>query len=523
MKNNPIYKRIIIVGVSLLGLILLSNLGLNAWVNYKLPEIISEKNNTPYHITYHDLDFSVFSRYIKASKIAIAPKLSLNDTINKAGIYSQIKSIEINDFSIWSILFDNKITAKSITILEPEVILYKKNRKAINSAKSIGSEVVDPFRKIIAVKDVDLKNGDFKIIYVKDNTPILSVSNISIQLNGILITDETLKKRIPFSYSRYDISCDSIYFLTNSSYHIKANKIQTTDSGFKATRFAMASEYNRKEFVQNITNEKDQFVIKAEDILIENMQWGFKNEAFFFNSTAVKLDNVYANIYRNKMPDDDLSKKPLYNKLLREIPFALQIDTLAIKNSLLEYEEEKTFQKGAGLLTFNKFNLLATNIYSGFEQKKLPDTKIKINCRFMNASPMKVDWSWNSLDKRDGFNIKGSILNFDTNQLSPFTRPYVNATTKGVFDKVYFNFTGNDNIAKGDFALEYHDLKVKLYKKKKPGKESKLKSAIGNLLIKNDSNGKIKSTEIEVERIKEKSFYNFLWRCLAEGIKKILI
>jgi len=523
MKKKPLYLKIIIVAIGLLTLALLTNWGLNVWVNTKLPEIISEKNQTPYHITYDKLDVSLLSRDIKASGIVVVPKASMKDTINKAGIYSKIESIEITDFSIWNVLFSDKIKAHAITINRPEVVLYKKNRKAVNSTKSIRSEVVEPFQKLIVVSNVNLNQGDFKIIYVKDNTPILSVKNVTVQLDGIVITDEILENKIPFSYESYAFNCDSLFFLTNKLYYIRANNVKTTNSGLELKNFSMVSEFNRRQFVNQLAKEKDLFTLKANDINIKNMDWGFKDDQFFFKTTNIILDKVYANIYRSKIPEDDLSKKKLYNKLLRDIPFPLKIDTLSIKNSLLEYEEEKTFEKGAGLLTFNNFNLTATNLQSGFQQKKMDDVKIKINCSFMNASPMKVDWRFNVLDKSDGFNIKGSILNFDTDQISVFSKPYINATTKGILDKVYFNFTGNDVKAKGDFALEYHDFKVKLYKKKKPEKEAKLKSAIGNLFIKNDSKDELKSTEVELDRIQEKSFYNFLWRSIAEGLIKILL
>lgn len=523
MKKKPLYLKIIIVVLSLLVLVLLANWGLNVWVNTKLPELISEKNKTPYHITYDKLEVDLLSRNIKASSLNVVPKASLNDSINKAGIYSKIQSIEITDFSIWNVLFSDKIKANTITINHPEVVLYKKNRKAVNNSKSIRSEVVEPFQKLIVVSNVNLNKGDFKIIYVKDNTPVLSFKNVTVQLDGILITDETLEKKIPISYKKYAFSCDSLFFLTDKLYYIRADKVKTTSSGLELKKFSMVSEFNRKQFVNQLAKEKDLFTLKADEITIRNMDWGFKEEQFYFTTSAVVLDKMYANIYRSKIPEDDLSKKKLYNKLLRDIPFPMKVDTLSIRNSLLEYEEEKTFEKGAGLLTFNQFNLTATNLASGFQQKKMPDVKIKINCKFMNVSPMKVDWRFNVLDKSDGFNIKGSILNFDSDQLTVFTKPYINATTKGILDKVYFNFTGNDVKAKGDFALQYRDFKVKLYKKKKPEKEAKLKSAIGNLFIKNDSDGELKTAEVELERIQEKSFYNFFWRCIAEGLIKILL
>jgi hypothetical protein len=141
----------------------------------------------------------------------------------------------------------------------------------------------------------------------------------------------------------------------------------------------------------------------------------------------------------------------------------------------------------------------------------------------MNKSPMVVKWRFNVLNKSDGFNIKGSIKNFETNQLAIFTKPYLNATLKGTFDQVYFDYTGNNHTANGNFALRYNNLNMELYQKKNRDKKSVLKSWLGNLLLKNDSGGELTETEIQVQRIKEKSFFNFFWLCFADGLKKTLL
>jgi hypothetical protein len=141
----------------------------------------------------------------------------------------------------------------------------------------------------------------------------------------------------------------------------------------------------------------------------------------------------------------------------------------------------------------------------------------------MKNSPLDVDWRFNVLDKSDGFHIQGVISNFDVGAMTRFTKPYINSTFTGTFNKYRFNFYGNDNGSKGNASLDYEDLKVKLYQKKNPEKESKLKTAVANLLVKIDSKEKAKTAEVEVERLQDRSFYNLLWRSIAESLKKILI
>ena len=518
-----LYKKILIWIAGFFILVLLTVVGLNYWVNNHLPRMIFEKNQTPYHIAYKDLKISLWNSSIVATQVIIVPKLALKDSINKSGIYSKIESVAVENFKICDLLFNNKIKAKTIIITKPEVLLYKKDENAINNSKSINSEIAEPFQKIIVVSNIYLTNGDLKIIHIKGNKPILSTKNINFEMEGIVTSDKILKNKIPVLFSNYSLSCDNIYYNINPFYTLTASQIKTTNTDLSIKKLALIPKYSRVLFVQKQSKEKDLFVLNSELITFKKMDWGFKNEKLFFSTNAIVIDRLYANIYRNKIPADDLSKKYLYNKLLREIPFKLNINTLQIKNSKLVYEEEINFKRGPGILIFEKFNLKATNIQNGFNQKKIADLKIKIACQFMKTSPLKINWSFNVLDKNDGFNIRGSILNFDSRKITPFLKPNNNVTTEGILDEVRFNFTGNDNIARGSFGLNYRNLKVTVFKTKKPQKISKLKTAIGNLLIKNDSKNEIKYQTVEVKRIQEKSFYNFLWRCIGDGLKKSLL
>ncbi len=519
-----IWRKILITIGILLILVVVANIGVNFWIKEKLPELINEKNNSPYQITYKNIDVSILGGDALISEIVLVPKNSLNKTEVKSGIYATIESVNVEGIKAWNIIFGDKIQAKKLTINKPDIILYKENDKALNDPKSIKNRVVEPFRNTISVRDIALNNSSLKIISTKNNKASLIVHNLSMAIDKLVLDDETLSEKIPFQYDDFIVNCDSIYFRASEFYHITAHQITTDKNDLKIAAFRLIPQYDRPEFIRRIPKEKDIFTINADEIRINNMDWGFKNDNFYFNSTNIFLDRVFANVYRPKMPADDLSKKPLYNKLLREIPFGLHVDTLAIRESTLEYEEEKTFERGAGLLSFNQFNLFATEVNSGFGKTKLPDLVINVNCKFMNVSPMKVKWKLNVLDKTDGFNINGSILNFPAKRLKPFTKPYMNAEVEGMLNEVYFNFTGNDKRSSGDFALRYKDLKVTVYRKNKPQKKNKLLSFVGNLLVKNDSDEEIVEAKIEnLERIPEKSFYNFFWRNIGEGLKETLL
>jgi hypothetical protein len=512
------YWKILIGFGSLLLLAVMIDVGLNIWVKSQLPKIINKENDSAYHITYKNLDVSIWSGYIKMDDIVILPKTALKDSLNKAGIYAKVKAVEVRNFKVWSLLFSDKLKAKSITVEQPNIILYQKDKK-----ENIKNAVVAPFEKIVSVTDIFLNHGEIKIINVKDNNVVLTVNNINLNLDGIVITEKILDNKIPFKFNNYKVSCDSLFFHPNEFYHIKTNKLTSTKSDLKIDKFRMLPTLSRREFVSKIPAEKDIYTLLCDSVSLTKIDWGFKADDFFFHCNTVDLNHISANIYRSKEPADDLTKKFLYNKLLREMKFDLKVNTLKIRNSLVEYEEEKLFENGAGKVIFSSFNLTATSVNSGFKKDKLPDLNIKVNCRFMNASPLNVTWKLNVMDKSEGFNINGSMTNFDAEKMVIFTKPYMNVTAKGILDQVYFNFAGNDKKMSGELAVEYDDLKFTIYKKDDRKKKNKLLTFVAKIFVKKDTKDKVKDAKIEIERIPEKSFYNFLWRGIAEGLIKILV
>ena len=516
-----IYKKIAIGVISVFIFVILVNIGLNYWIKKQLPIIVNEKNKTAYNIHYEKIEVSLISRNINATTLLVSPKNQPKDSKN--GLFSKIESITIKHFNIWDLAFRDIIQAESIIINKPRVILYKKGEKLLNNNKSIKDEILEPFRKIVAVSNIYLNEGTVDVVSLDTDKPILSVKKIILKLEGILLTDVTLKEKIPMRFKKYVLVCDSLYYKPSAFYRMNIGQISTENNFLKVKNFSYLPEFNRKEFVKRLDKEKDIYTIKLDSAHIEKMDWGFKNNQFFFKANSLVANHADANIYRNKMPKDDLSKKYLYNHLLRKIKFPLQIDTIQILKSKLVYEEEIDFSKGPGILNFDRFNMQVTNLKSGFGFKKMDDVKIKVNCVFMKTSPLDVDWRFNVLDLKDSFHIQGTISNFNVAAMERFTKPYINTTFTGKFNKYHFNFYGNDASAKGNATLDYEDLKVKLYKKKHPEKEAKLKSAVANLLLKNDSDDKTKKADVELERIQEKSFYNFLWRSIAESFKKILI
>ncbi len=229
-----------------------------------------------------------------------------------------------------------------------------------------------------------------------------------------------------------------------------------------------------------------------------------------------------ANIFRSKIPKDDLSEKPMYSELLRSIKFAVFVQNLKVQNSLLVYEEDTKKSDGPGKLTFNDFNMTVKNLNSGKMKGKPTVVPISITCKFMNASPMNVKWSFDTAKMNDAFTISGNIADLPASRINPFIEPYLKIQATGLISDLIFNFKGTKQGINGTLKMVHQNLKIAILKQ--TGEKDKILSAIANVFVRTDSGNYPESVVVEeVARDKTKSFFNLFWKGIEQGLKKTLI
>jgi len=223
-------------------------------------------------------------------------------------------------------------------------------------------------------------------------------------------------------------------------------------------------------------------------------------------------------IYRDKLLPDDKAVKQFYGQALRELPIDVEIPDLKISNSSVIYEELVDNNLPAGKIWFNELDGKIVGLTN--HSKDSAPTSIAITSKFMNDAHVNLRWSFNVSDSKDVFKSSGSIKGFHSINANSFLRPNLNVEAEGDIDQLYFTVEGNATNSRGDMKMKYHDFKFKVLKKDGLG-VNKLLTAIGSIFIndgsKADSEG-FRHGEINVERDRTKSFFNYLWANIKDGI-----
>lgn len=411
-----------------------------------------------------------------------------------------------------------KITIESILLDTPKIIAFQ-SKTAKRKTQQAASEFID----IIQIKDLQIKDANFKLNQLNGNRNLLKVDHLNFTMKEIEVNPKSYLEKIPFLYKNVLLTANSLDYNPDNVYNLKSGKISFEDGKFNLNQFEMKPKLSRRQFVRSLKLEKDLYTISAKTIHSNQLDFGFEGNDFYMKVPDLNLETVNANIYRSKIPKDDPKKKLMYSKLLRDLPFILEVKNIDLKNSKVEYEEETLDSKGAGKLSFTNFNANIKNVYSGYKKSRVPDVRADITTNFMNDSRLKAVWTFNPMNRSEKFNIKGNIYNFDARKMTPFIKPYLHLTAEGKIKEVHFNFTGNDINATGDFGIRYDDLKLTVYNKE-TGKVRKVVSTLGNFLVKSNTGDEFKEERIEtVARNQDRSFFNFFWNCVQQGLKQTIL
>lgn len=371
----------------------------------------------------------------------------------------------------------------------------------------------------VIVRKMSLKNSN--IIYDNGKEP-LAFHDLNATANNIELSPKSNQPGLSIKVKDYYVTTRNLAYKTKF-YNMSLGLLKLNKNKIQINNFAMKPLVSRAQFIKMIPVERDLYDLKAGQITAEG-EWDMFSHNKMVNASHVGIESANANIFRSKIPKDDPKIKALYSKMLRSIKIPMTINNLDLKNSVLVYEEDTPESMGPGKLTFSNFNMNVKNLNSAKTKGKPTKVDIKINCSFMDLSPLSVNWSFDVADQNDGFAISGKTTNLPVSGINPFIRPYLHVTaTAGTIQEMLFNFKGNPAGLHGTFNLKHKDLKIAVLNKNNHEKKGFL-TAVANIFIKSDSGSYPESVAVEnVERDPTKSFFNLFWKGIEQGLKKTLI
>lgn len=406
----------------------------------------------------------------------------------------------------------------------------RKDTSAYNPAGDLTKQLLGKLLQI-KVDTVLITHANVVVRNIHTGDEIVSSKDVSFLFSDVLIDSTTGKdsSRILFARS-LDMSCDRIALpLRNKKYKLDVGGLKFTshNNALSVHQVRIIPQLPENEFAYSFPVQKDRYDFLLEDISLLAIDRAslWRKELVADEMTVGKSSfKVYRDLSR---PPDSTSKVGKYpQQLLMRLPFPVNIKRLIFEHSFIEYKEKNAKSESAGRLQFFDANATLTNV-TNRKKDIARDNKcvLKFRASIFNKTPVEARLVMLLNDPHGKFSIEGDIGSIDVTALTPLTQPMGLARMeKGTIHKLHFDITGTDSASDGSVLLLYDDLKISLLKKdKEEGTLNKkvLVSLFANFVIKNSNSGENpRVADVHFDRIRNKSFFNLIWKTIFTGIKK---
>ena len=518
-------KKILIGLFILICLLGISAIFVNSYLKNQLQEVIENDLPASITLTYDDLIIDSWGGHAQMKNAYV----SLKSRDSVAGSRVENATVKLEGFNHWDYFKNGNINFREISIHADTLLYYPfKGKKPKADSNTSTDSIENPINAKNLDRSFNIERFDLvtEFIQIQDastDSLLLKTAHFSLHLENITPTiTETITR--PFNYKRIAVSSDSLYYKLSEFDVLKIARIDWDGTELSLNDLELKTVLSRSELSKQLTTERDHNTLFIKKLTIDSLRYGHNaNEKLYFDAAALQLINPDFQVYRDKRLPDSQEFKSLYSRKLRELNFDLMVDSVLIKDGKITYEEKVKTTTQAGKLIFSNIDASITNLGNTYAlgTKK---TQIAIDALFMNQGPLHLDWEFDVQNTNDAFSVRGSVKNLPVDKLDSFTEPNLGVSMEGTLHETFFTIDGGNLSSRISMKMKYDDYKVQIINQEKQ-KKKWLTSTLANLLISKTSKREdtgFKEGQGEVTRDTTKSFFNYLWLNLKEGMLKAM-
>ncbi|GGW34568.1 hypothetical protein [Arenibacter certesii] len=506
-----------LIGITLIPILLLVGLlVVQLTVKSKLSNVLGNQLPGHIHLKYDELSVNVLMGSVSLNKVKL--ELYSPDTL-LMHTSMELESLNVSGIGYFNLFFKKEVAIRHLELFKPDISHFPS--QFIPSKRTDETEEVTWDHKL-TIDSFTIREGQY--VQMNDNLEIrkLEVASFDLSLNHVVISAETLTNKIPFGYEDMELRSSTVFVDLGPYETLNIATLDLGENELLLKEVSLKSKYNKKELSRVLTKERDHVDLKIPEILFSDLKFGFNSAQFFLQISQGAVSGPNLKIYRDKLVNDDLDHKKLYSRMLRELPFNLDLASLQIKDGYISYAEQVAEDVKPGEIVFTDLNADIKEITNTNE--KGGGTSIVISTLFMDSAPLHLDWSFDVQKENDAFLVTGKLQDFNSESINPFLKSNLRAEANGMVNELFFTFSGDAVSSSGEIKMKYQDFGFVVLQKNRRG-VNKLLTAFGNIFTSDGSRADPQGYRygtIYAERDTSKSFFNYLWLNIKEGVLSTL-
>ncbi len=428
-----------------------------------------------------------------------------------------LKVIRLQGISPFELFYNHKIQAREL-LLDSGIISY-------NSVPKIDSIKV-PLTKSygVAIQHITLRNVKTEL---KGDSLVKMEAMLSVSFGAINITTpDNILASLKSSFRYVNGSAKQILIKKDSGFYtIRTDQI-TINSDTRAIAidsFVLIPNYGKYEFAKAMGKQTDRVDLSIDKIDVNGLNFpGLLDSTISIHKISVHTAKLHA--FRDKrIPDRNTSIRAMPMTTLKKLPFGINIDSIAIDNSMITVEELSVGGFRPGHINFQELSAVFVGLSNRYDVKKPKYARLNASAKIMGSGLIKAAFHF-PLDESLTYSASGVVSGLPLRDLNPILENSAQIRIEsGTLNELRFNFNYTDIRSKGSIEIKYEELNLTRLNFDRDKSTNFFKTFLLNAFVKNS---KDKSTAqakrmgiIDMQRDRHQFIFGYWWKSLQSGLK----
>ena len=452
------------------------------------------------------------------------------DTANKfmmiryPAVFFKTNSIEVVDMNISDLFFRSVIDVNKVAIVKPELLFFiPEKESSTQNANTKNEDSKKSTIDSIRVANFDLTDGLASFVFHRNSADTLyagkqvnmKMEDLKIDLNSTESIIKTSKvEQVAFSLNEILLSpkdSDYKYMIDGVNFNYKDELLQCfgVEISSKRNPYKMTLESQFRKTIYNLS---------LDTLSFKSANFKELKDLSSIKGTTLNLVNLDMNLVRNKsIPLDETLYKKLFQESFLSLPIPVEIDSLHLKNSSIDYKLYSNKEPRPGHLMLTELNATISNLHTKNDKRDVINASFK--GVFMQDAPFTFEAKLSLKDPKN-HTYKGHIGPMEFTSLNPLIANLTRIKLdEGKINSIHFEGRGNQLKNWGTIRSDFEGLKLKVTDNQ--NNERWLQSGLGNLIARKNNrgsrNGLVDSIEYVFERPPYKDHLTLYAGGLIEG------
>ncbi|WP_439474330.1 hypothetical protein [Algoriphagus formosus] len=519
-------KKPLLIILAFAALLFAANFFLVRLIKERLQSTINTNPERSYDLNLEDVEVSIIRGRVVLSTIILSPVAADAQVVFRG----TINQIILDDFQVWDFLISRELIIGDLILFKPSF------RLTLTDQETQGREGTKAFQSFFediitrgTIRNFQLMDGTAEVFLKSDETRrIGGFTDFNIRARGLRTDRRIITHIVPFELDEINTSFRNLKLTLPTKQTFELGSIDFDLLGKKMKLENISVRYDEGLLESSNALEYQQDLIEVELKQLQIIGIDASSDLYgkwsAFAEKMVLDSLVFVDLRNKNKPRPVEEKKKLFSGLMKSIPFPVDMDTLIIQNSHIQYLEVPEGESNPGLIDFHNLNAQIFGFVTVDSLQKSREMTMEIQADFLGET--KLNANFQVPYDSEAFQLQLSLEGIELNKLNRITEPLAGVkVNSGQLHRLALTMNANEFGSQNELTFDYENFTMAVPSKGENDGNNGLKTFAGNLALRSTNlpeKSNYRVAAYSSTRNLYRGPFNFIWESTKSGVMEIM-